>query len=547
MDIGLPALLFLAVTLLPVGVAPLLHRSARACSIAPWIPATAIILLPLQGTSVDFPWLLLGTRIGLTTEFVPLLLLAIVVWTAAGWHARRTLPATGRDRFWFFWLATWCGNLCVLLTQDAASFYAAYAMMTFAAWGLVVHQQRAADFRAGRVYLVMALIGEALLITALLAIGARAGNIELANAGAIIAELPERQWIVALLAAGFGVKMGLAGLHMWLPLAHPQAPVPASAVLSGVILKAGLAGWLLFLPLGAIGFTTAGHGLIAAGIVTAFYGVAVGLCQDRAKTILAYSSLSQMGLVTVAVGIALAYPETAAGFTTIAVLFAVHHGLAKGALFLGVDLTRASPRMARALLWLPAASLAGLPLTSGALAKATLKADLPSALAPWLEPLLILSSIATTLLLVRFLLRAWPERGAIAQGARPWPWLLLLIASLVLPWLLAGAHDLTWIRQPWSPANLFAATLPVIIGVIIGMGAWRLRMAGPTLPEGDLVALARYWQWRPGLRAPRSPRISLPRNPLPALERRLTVFTVALLTWSAVLTGLTLLTIRGTG
>ncbi len=547
MDIGLPALLFLAVTLLPVGVAPLLHRSARACSIAPWIPATAIILLPLQGTSVDFPWLLLGTRIGLTTEFVPLLLLAIVVWTAAGWHARRTLPATGRDRFWFFWLATWCGNLCVLLTQDAASFYAAYAMMTFAAWGLVVHQQRPADFHAGRVYMVMALIGEALLITALLAIGARAGNIELANAGAIIAELPERQWIVALLAAGFGVKMGLAGLHMWLPLAHPQAPVPASAVLSGVILKAGLAGWLLFLPLGTSGFATAGHGLVAAGMITAFYGVAVGLCQDRAKTILAYSSLSQMGLVTVAVGIALAYPETAAGFTTIAVLFAVHHGLAKGALFLGVDLTRASPRMARALLWLPAASLAGLPLTSGALAKATLKADLPTALAPWLEPLLMLSSLATTLLLVRFLLRVWPDRGATAQGARPWPWLLLLSTSLVLPWLLAGAHDPAWIRQPWSPATLFAATLPVIIGVIIGMGAWRLRMAGPTLPEGDLVALARYWQWRPGLRVPRSPRISLPRNPLPALERRLTVFTVALLTWSAVLTGLTLLTIRGTG
>ena len=95
--------------------------------------------------------------------------------------------------------------------------------------------------------------------------------------------------------------MGLVPLHVWLPLAHPAAPMPASAVLSGAIIKAGVIGLIRFLPLdGSLADWSAG--LTSLGLVTAFYAVAVGITQANPKTVLAYSSVSQMGFVAAVLG-----------------------------------------------------------------------------------------------------------------------------------------------------------------------------------------------------------------------------------------------------
>ena len=527
---ALAPLLFLAVPLLPVVLLPVLVHAPRLQALAPWVPASALALLPLQGVTVDFPWLLLGARVGLDPTFTPLLLLATVTWTLAGWHARRRQQGANAGRFWFFWLATWCGNLCVVLTQDAASFYAAYGMMTFAAWGLVVHEQRPADFHAGRVYLVMALIGEAMFLAALLAIGAQAGNIDLSVGTTALAELHGAGWISALLTVGFAVKMGVLGLHMWLPLAHPQAPVPASAVLSGVILKAGLAGWLVFLPLGAEGFAAVGTGLAAAGLITAFFGVGVGLCQDRPKVLLAYSSVSQMGWITLAVGMALREPAVAPALTAAAVLFALHHGLAKAALFVGVDTAAHAPRLARALLWLPAASLAGLPLTSGLLAKTALKSGLPADAAGLLEPLLFAASVGTVLLLARFLYCAWPTGGTRGDAALAAPWLALIAASLLMPWGWAILAEPEWIARAFTAAYLADVAVPLLAGGVIAVAASWLGRTAPKIAPGDALLLL------PEFRRPPLPEIEWPKS-LPSLrklvaaEHRLLAPSVALVFW----------------
>jgi hypothetical protein len=104
---------------------------------------------------------------------------------------------------------------------------------------------------------------------------------------------------------GFRYQSRCGLLHVWLPLAHTVAPTPASAVLSGSMIKAGLLGWIRFLPPGGGGDPAWGAVFIAAGITAAFYGVAIGLGQKHPKTVLAYSSISQMGLITVAFGIGL--------------------------------------------------------------------------------------------------------------------------------------------------------------------------------------------------------------------------------------------------
>jgi formate hydrogenlyase subunit 3/multisubunit Na+/H+ antiporter MnhD subunit len=347
----------------------------------------------------------------------------------------------------------------------------------------------------------MALIGEMLLITAFFLIVGANINLSLADVPSVVAGSVRREAIVALVFIGFGIKAGALGLHMWLPLAHPVAPTPASAILSGALIKAGLLGWLRFLPLGIVALPQAGLMCVGCGLVAAFYAIAVGFTQRDPKTILAYSSISQMGFMTTTLGVALAAPELAEVAIAVIVLYAVHHALAKAALFLGIGVAGvAGSRWPRRLvlvgLALPALDLAGAPLTSGALAKLAVKgviADSPWGALPF-GPLLSLGSAATALLLTHLLVMVASER---ASGDRPraglWvPWAALLVANIVLVARPPGVTDpgsLISLDHVWSA--LWPVVLGVAIyGVIVRWQRWRVR---PRIhvPPGDILVVFR--------------------------------------------------------
>jgi formate hydrogenlyase subunit 3/multisubunit Na+/H+ antiporter MnhD subunit len=514
-------LLLVGVPLLPgllalLVLAPALQKPVLR--VAPWLPATALALLLLPPEPVSLPWLLLGTRLGVDALAWPLVLLAAVAWSLAGWQARATVPPAEQARFFCFWLLTWCGNLCVFLTLDGASFYAAYAMMTVAAYGLVVHNRRADDFRAGRVYLTMAVLAEGALVAALLLLAVGTGNPDLSQPGAWLAAHDQGSLIAVLMLIGFGVKVGLVGLHMWLPLAHPQAPVPASAVLSGVMLKAGLMGWLRFLPFGESGFEWLGHALFMAGCATALLGVVVGVTQRALKPLLAYSSVSQMGFLAMIVALALLHPASAASHLAVAVLFALHHGLAKSTLFLGVDLVQQAPHLARRLLWLPAAALAGLPPTSGLLVKAALK-DTAADASAWQVAAIAAATAATTLLMVRLwaVVRVETRGADRAATTGATPWLASLTASLLLPWAYAATTAGARVTGPaLNPGVIVDVVWPLLLGLAIGAGleVWHRRRPWPEVPAGDLLA---WLPRRPPL--PPWPRWRLPRVPVGRLPQ----------------------------
>ncbi|MGE5306870.1 MAG: proton-conducting transporter membrane subunit [Alphaproteobacteria bacterium] len=111
-----------------------------------------------------------------------------------------------------------------------------------------------------------------------------------------------------MILTAFAIKAGALGLRFWLPLADPAAPVPASAVLSGAMIKAGLLGWLRFLPLGEASLPGFGYFVIAGGLGAAFFVTLIGVTQKNPKTLLAYSSISQMGIITTGVGTGLVQP-----------------------------------------------------------------------------------------------------------------------------------------------------------------------------------------------------------------------------------------------
>src|SRR5690554_6563987 len=110
-------------------------------------------------------------------------------------------------------------------------------------------------------------------------------------------------WSIILFVAGFGIKAGMAPLHLWLPHAHSVAPTPGSALLSGLLIKVGayglirvgqLAGWGTNLTMG---FPWLGVALIVLGTITMLTGVLAALIQSHAKRLLAYHSISQMGYI----------------------------------------------------------------------------------------------------------------------------------------------------------------------------------------------------------------------------------------------------------
>ena len=463
----------------------------------PWaaLPALALALFGTPDLSIDIPWMLLGLRFGLDQTGQFFLLFTALLWLIAGGYARGYLADDPRAaRFAGFFLITCTGNLGLILAQDVAGFYLFYALMTFAAYGLIVHSGTPAARRAGRVYIVMAVLGEALLLLAFLQLVNLAGG-GIAQAAAALATAPGREPVIALLLAGFGIKAGALLLHMWLPLAHPVAPTPASAVLSGTMIKAGLLGWLRFLPLG---MTASDLGLLLmfAGLAAAFYGVAVGLVQRDTKVILAYSSISQMGFMNAGVGLGLHAPEVWPLMLPAVTLYALQHALTKGALFLGVGVIGSADGARRSVLLgsgLLALALAGTPFTAGAWAKQVLKdAAAPTAWAAPLTPLLTLAALGTTLLMARFL---WRLARTEADAHRPstgrmralW-WLAATLALTPVGWLpLVG----TLASAPPSFKADWTGIWPVVAGGVLAYGFGRaLLRKGWSLPNiepGDLL------------------------------------------------------------
>ena len=230
--------------------------------------------------------------------------------------------------------------------------------------------------RAGGVYMAFALLGEAVLLIAfvMLAAGEPSGSVQIRDVVAALPASPWRDAALALIILGFGMKIALVPLHGWMPLTYTAAPIPAAAVLSGAAVKAGVIGLIRFLPLSAA-FPGWGEALVWLGFISAFYGVAIGVTQRDPKTMLAYSSISQMGVIAAALGMALAGADQ--GAATEVAFYAANHVLVKAALFLAVGAVAALDGRARTLALIMAAllglSLAGLPLTGGALAKLAVK------------------------------------------------------------------------------------------------------------------------------------------------------------------------------
>lgn len=389
-------------------------------------------------------------------------------------------------RFWSLWSVALAGNLLLIVSLDAAGFYVGFSMMSLAAYALVAHLAGPGPRQAGRLYLQLAVLGEMLVFAGmLLRIDAAGGSLLLAD----LQQAPVSHLGTALLVIGFGIKAGFWPLHVWLPMAHPAAPPAASAVLSGAMLKAGILGIWRFLPMDQpVTSDQAAPVLFGLGLITAFYGVAFGLVQHTAKSVLAYSSVSQMGYLLIIIAVAWNEAGSRGAAISLLALYAVHHGLTKGALFMGAGLAhqrRLGPWYL-ALLVIAALALAGAPLTSGGAVKTQLKSLMAGSVwADW-SVLLTLGSVGTALLATRaiwLILREQPQHGAIHPVQAVF-WAPLCLAPVLLPWAWPALREATLYSLSWTYG--WSMLWPIVLAGLLVAGATRLVSGRPLaarLPE----------------------------------------------------------------
>jgi len=454
---------------------------------APLPAFLAAFALP-TGSIVTFPPALLELKLALDKPGAMLLGAAALLWMTAGAYATHYLrdnPNGGRFSIW--WLMTLAGNFGTFLAADLVAFFLFFTLASLATYGLVVFDATAEAKRAANLYVALALLGEAFLLIAfvLLAAARPDGSLVISDTVAALAASPWRDYTMAFLILAFGLKIGLFPFHVWMPMTYPAAPIPAAAALSGAAVKVGVIGLIRFLPLSSA-MPDWGTILVVAGLFSAFYGVAIGITQLNAKAVLAYSSVSQMGLLAAVLGKGLWVGETSAAL--VAAFSAMFHVLVKGGLFLAVGI--AAPTKRGVLLVLvPATALAlglgGLPLTGGALAKLAAKPLMDEGI---VGTLATISAVGSTILMLHFLRRVCSDAGTVATPALLAPWLVTALAALVVPWVLYSNVTDGSLRDALAPKEIWESLWPVLLGALASLALWRWGHLLPRIPPGDVLA-----------------------------------------------------------
>lgn len=471
-----------------------LHRRSRWTPAAALLPAVVAAAQLGPGDSTVIDWLLLGTRLGVDGTTQWLLPATVGVWLAAAvYHAATSAAGHTVARFRLFFLLAMAGNLLLLLAQDIVAFYCGFALMGIAGYGIVAERRSTGARVAANSYLRWTIAGELMLFSGLVALAHSAGDTGFER----LSDTAPGPLTLVLLIGGLGIKIALPGLHAWMPAAYAACRAPGSAVFSGAMVNAGIVGLLRFLPFEQGGYALAGYLLLGLGLLGAFHGVVIGLMQRRAKVILAYSSVSQMGTMAAACGLALVEPALAPALLVAIGVYAVHHGFTKAALFLALDIHGDTRRrtLAMGLMVVLSLMLAGAPFSSGAVAKSLLKAELGVDYA-WLGWAWFAASAATLVLMSRFLHVVSGRRGAVEQRT-PWPAVLVTV-------LLPLAAHLASYRLETLPELSLHDGWPVLLGLLLALALgrwWRHESAWPVVPKGDLPAMlahhiARLRPWR---------------------------------------------------
>ena len=211
----------------------------------------------------------------------------------------------GLERYWMFILLTLGATEGVMLSGDLMTTFIFFEILSFTSFTWVIHEQTKEAVKAGYTYLFIAVFGGLVLFMGLALLYYETGTLSYADLKAAVDACPDRGMILAAgicVLLGFGAKAGMFPLHVWLPKAHPVAPSPASALLSGILTKVGIYGILMITLHALVEDSVFGTIILIAGMITMLLGAVLGVFSVNLKRTLACSSMSQIGFILTGVG-----------------------------------------------------------------------------------------------------------------------------------------------------------------------------------------------------------------------------------------------------
>ncbi|MBI5399054.1 hydrogenase 4 subunit B [Candidatus Saganbacteria bacterium] len=234
--------------------------------------------------------------------------------------------------------------IAVVTAGNIFLFLIVWEIMSLVSYFLVIFDtENKKSIEAGTIYMVMTQVGTAFLLMAFLLMYRAAGSFDFnaIHAALITMSAKQKNIIFLLLLAGFGTKAGIVPLHIWLPIAHPQASSHVSSLMSGVMIKTAVYGLIRFgIIILGVNSLWWGELIVVLACVSCLVGVIYALMENDIKTLLAYSSVENMGIILLGIGSAMIFIKL--GFTVLAVLamcaglyHLINHAIFKGLLFLG--------------------------------------------------------------------------------------------------------------------------------------------------------------------------------------------------------------------
>ncbi len=228
-----------------------------------------------------------------------------------------------RNRYYLFQLVTLGAVQGVFLSADLYTTFVFFEVMSFTSYVWVAQDERKESLRAAETYLAVAVIGGMALLMGLALLHTYTGTLDISSLPGACRDSGDKKKLYlagALMLSGFGAKAGAFPLHIWLPKAHPVAPAPASALLSGILTKSGIYGILVITCYLFSGDQNWGTLILILGVITMFSGAVLAVFSVDLKRTLACSSMSQIGFILVG--------------TAMLCLLGEHGGLAAGGIFL---------------------------------------------------------------------------------------------------------------------------------------------------------------------------------------------------------------------
>lgn len=240
------------------------------------------------------------------------------------------------NRFLLFLLWTLGATMGVFWSADLYTTFVFFEIMSFTSYVWVAQEENRTALRAAETYLAIAVIGGLVMLMGIFLLYHQLGTVTIDQLPSAAAAADKRLLYAAgsCMLFGFGAKAGMFPLHIWLPKAHPVAPAPASALLSGILTKTGIYGTLLLSCNLFFGEEKWGRLLLLLGVLTMFGGAVLAVFSVDLKRTLACSSMSQIGFIVIGIGMQCLLGEENVLAAHGTVLHAINHSLIKLVLFM---------------------------------------------------------------------------------------------------------------------------------------------------------------------------------------------------------------------